>query len=154
LTDVNSVVLSRCRENLSLPCNASSRHQNVHLRQLDWFSAMDTDGIPSTRGLIAEANPDIIFGADIVYDPSIIPPLIATIHLAISAVGSTGRPPVFAVLALTVRNPETFRCFLNSAEEAFTVIILDTTVAEIEDGRGDERSIQEVVIIQLGAKDQ
>jgi hypothetical protein len=46
--------------------DASSRHQHVHLRRLDWFSALDANGILSVRGLIAEADPDVILGADIV----------------------------------------------------------------------------------------
>lgn len=83
LTDVNDFVLSRCRDNLDLPCStlrrisdelehgytlsdASSRHQRLQLRQLDWFSALDTDGISSIRGLMAEADQDVIVGADIV----------------------------------------------------------------------------------------
>ncbi|KAF9785712.1 hypothetical protein BJ322DRAFT_1055945 [Thelephora terrestris] len=48
LTDVNDVVLSRCRENVNLPCNASSGHQHLQFRQLDWFSALHADDIPFT----------------------------------------------------------------------------------------------------------
>ena len=46
--------------------DASSRHEQVYLRQLDWFSALDADGVSSVRGLMAEADPDVILGADIV----------------------------------------------------------------------------------------
>ena len=83
LTDVNDVVLSRCRENLNLPCSAfgnfltnfqrgytltdaSSRHRLLQLRQLDWFSALDVNEISSVCGFMTEADPDIILGADIV----------------------------------------------------------------------------------------
>ena len=83
LTDVNNVVLSRCRDNLNLPCStlrkfptndqrcytltdASSRHQLLQFRQLDWFSALDVNEIYSVLGFMAEADPDVILGADIV----------------------------------------------------------------------------------------
>lgn len=46
--------------------DASSRHQLLQLRQLDWFSALDMDEVSSIRALMAEADPDIILGADIV----------------------------------------------------------------------------------------
>jgi len=112
---------------------------------------MDTDGISSIRELVAEANPDVILGADIVrflfrslftncelivrnqvYDPSIIPPLIATIHLVMSATGSTGRPPVSAVLALTVRKLETFRCFLDAAGKPVCPPAFDTPLIPVQ----------------------
>ncbi|KAF9643953.1 hypothetical protein BDM02DRAFT_3191056 [Thelephora ganbajun] len=153
LTDVNNVVLSRCRDNLDLSCNASARHRRLRLRQLDWFSALDADRISSVRGLMAEADPDVILGADIVYDPSIIPPLIATLHLAISANKSAGRYPVSALLALTVRRPETSRRFLDAAEEVFIITTLDITTEEIELGQNDGHSGQEIIIIQLDMKD-
>jgi len=101
---------------------------------------------------MAEADPDVVLGADIVYDPSIIPPLIATLHLAISAKRSTRRYPASAVLALTVRRPETFRHFLNAAEKVFTVTGLDTTTTEIGWRNGDSGG-QEIVVIQLDVKD-
>jgi hypothetical protein len=41
-------------------------HQLLRLRQLDWFSALNVNEIASIRGLMAEADPDVIFGADIV----------------------------------------------------------------------------------------
>jgi len=46
--------------------DASARHLHLHLRQLDWFSALDVNGISSARELMVEANPDFILGADIV----------------------------------------------------------------------------------------
>lgn len=46
--------------------DASSRHQLLQLRQLDWFSALDMNEVSSIRALMAEADPDVILGADIV----------------------------------------------------------------------------------------
>jgi len=153
LTDVNNIVLSRCRDNLNLPCNASSKHRYLRLGQLDWFSASDPNEISSVRELMAEADPDVILGADIVYDPSIIQPLISTLRLAISASQSTRRYSVSAVLALAVRNPETFRQFIDAAEKELTVTNLNTTSVEPELVTGDNHSGNEIVILQLGLKE-
>jgi len=46
--------------------DASARHQYLRLRQLDWFSALDVNGISSARELMVEADPVFILGADIV----------------------------------------------------------------------------------------
>lgn len=70
------------------------------------------------------------------------------------------------MFALTVRKPETFRLFLDAAGkhlqllpsnipaytgigEVFIVTSLNTTAIEMEQGKGDEHSGQEIVIIQL-----
>lgn len=46
--------------------DASSRHQHLQFRQLDWFSALDANEISLVHGLTAEADPDVLLGADIV----------------------------------------------------------------------------------------
>ena len=46
--------------------DASSGHQNLQFRQLDWFLALHPDRSSSVRDMMAEADPDIILGADIV----------------------------------------------------------------------------------------
>ena len=74
------------------------------------------------------------------------------------------------MLALTVRKPETFRRFLDAAGEPLCPILSDvlaytgtgeafvvtslgaTTTAEVERGRRDEHSGQEIVIMQLDIK--
>lgn len=75
-----------------------------------------------------------------------------------------------AVLALTVRRPETFRHFLDAAgkrsrllpfdvlayagaEEVFVVTNLDKTATEVELGQRNGDSGQEIAIIQLYLKD-
>lgn len=46
--------------------DASSRHHHLQVKQLDWFSSLDADGISDVRDLMAKADPDFVFGADIV----------------------------------------------------------------------------------------
>jgi hypothetical protein len=46
--------------------DASSGHQHLQFRQLDWFSALHADDIPFVRDMMAEADADLILGADIV----------------------------------------------------------------------------------------
>ena len=58
-------IFDECRRGYTLT-DASSRHQLLQFKQLDWFSALDVNEISSTRGLMAEADPDVILGADIV----------------------------------------------------------------------------------------
>ena len=58
-------ISDECQRSYTLT-DASSRHQLLHFKQLDWFSVLDVNEISSTRGLMAEADPDVILGADIV----------------------------------------------------------------------------------------
>lgn len=46
--------------------DVSSRHNHLQLRQLNWFSSLYMDGMRSVRDMMTEADPDFIFGADIV----------------------------------------------------------------------------------------
>ncbi|KAI0673724.1 putative methyltransferase-domain-containing protein [Trametes maxima] len=112
LTDVNEAVLQRCEDNLRLRCNQSHLHPNLNLRTLDWFDAMDAES-GSIQAFFAEARPDVILGADVVYDPSIIPPLVRVLVLALAHRGD-GKKPV-AYIALTQRNEITLANFLRHA---------------------------------------
>ncbi|TFY71174.1 hypothetical protein EVG20_g1823 [Dentipellis fragilis] len=111
LTDVNDEVLQRCNNNIRLPCNSSSRHQNISVRSLDWTDAMDADRTPHLQRVLDEIDPDIILGADIVYHPDIIPALVATLKLALETKSERHRE-VF--LVLTVRNESTLERFVGA----------------------------------------
>ncbi|KAJ3936148.1 MAG: putative methyltransferase-domain-containing protein [Lentinula lateritia] len=116
LTDVNEEVLSQCRHNIQLSCNVSSTHKSVQFRVLDWEEALRTDHEPLVALLRDEINPDVILGADIVFDPSLVPPLISLIALALQ-LGPKNGIQRSAIITLTIRNAETFRLFMNHAEE-------------------------------------
>ncbi|KAN0100241.1 putative methyltransferase domain containing protein [Tylopilus felleus] len=106
LTDVNSTVLGRCQNNVKLPCNKSSSHPNVHYASLDWLDSFS--GQEGLKSFFNEAKVDIVLGADTVFDPVLVPPLVQTIFLALSY-----KPTQMALIALTVRNKETLRYFLD-----------------------------------------
>ncbi|KAI3622512.1 hypothetical protein WG66_015749 [Moniliophthora roreri] len=115
LTDVNGEVLSRCQYNVTLPCNLSSSHKNIHYRNLDWFDAMG-DNQEGLQHFLDESSPELILGADIIFDPALIPPLVALLSLALRpGETQTGR---IAVIAMTIRNIDTFQAFLSIAEDS------------------------------------
>ncbi|CAK5280722.1 unnamed protein product [Mycena citricolor] len=110
LSDVNESVLVRCQANVQLECNRSASHPSIQCRFLDWSVALDPAEIDTVRSmLVNEVDADIILGADIVFDPTLIPALVAILRLALS----TGRPKT-ALIALTVRNPDTMDLFVQS----------------------------------------
>ncbi|EAU92324.2 hypothetical protein CC1G_00543 [Coprinopsis cinerea okayama7 len=118
LTDVEDTVLATCRDNVDLPCNTSSTHGGVKTQQLDWYAALDENRRPEMVSLLHRTlDPDVIIGADIVFDPSLIGSLLATLEIALRSTRAT-----FALIALTRRNPETMAKFMSSAiERGFTV---------------------------------
>ncbi|KAJ7216779.1 hypothetical protein B0H12DRAFT_1241806 [Mycena haematopus] len=123
MSDVNDSVLSRCRDNARLPCNLSSSHPNLNCCFLDWSAALDPDGIaPLTSLLNDEIDADIILGADIVFDPDLIPPLVAVLRLALQAKVR----PRCALIALTTRNPTTMEKFTDAVQDA------DLTLKKLE----------------------
>ncbi|KAG1757061.1 hypothetical protein EDB19DRAFT_1655580 [Suillus lakei] len=117
LTDVNAGVLSRCRDNVQLRCNRSSNHPNIFFSTLDWFDALS---LPLSENAVAaflsKARVGIVIGADIVFDPSLVPPLVATLRLALSFPSTR-----MAVVALTVRNERTLAHFLTEAAKELCV---------------------------------
>lgn len=108
----------------------SSTHQFIHYRSLDWVEALQPDVGPLEALLQDEINPDIVLGADIVrftlhrcryhrflqvFDPTLVLPLITLITLALRP-GCSHKTQKSAIIALTVRNTETFQLFLNYAQ--------------------------------------
>ncbi|KAJ6623162.1 putative methyltransferase-domain-containing protein [Mycena sp. CBHHK59/15] len=118
MTDINDVVLSRCRDNIQLPCNLSSAHPDVRCCFLDWSAALDADELmPLTSLLSDEIDADLILGADIVFDPDLIPVLVAVLCLALQAGPSSNARPKCALIALTKRNPATMQKFLDAIRD-------------------------------------
>ncbi|KAG1774020.1 hypothetical protein EV702DRAFT_1127831 [Suillus placidus] len=111
LTDVNAGVLSRCRDNVQLRCNQSSNHPNITFSTLDWFDALSLP--PSENAVTAflsKASAGVVIGADIVFDPILVPPLVATLRLALSFESTR-----MVVVSLTVRNEQTLAHFVTEA---------------------------------------
>ncbi|KAG7099775.1 hypothetical protein E1B28_001587 [Marasmius oreades] len=132
LTDGNEVVLAQCRKNVSLDCNLSSSHPDVHYGNLDWFDALEND--PRLDGFIKECDPDLVLGADIVFDPTLIEPLVALLSQLLRR-KDRGR---MSIIALTVRKEETYRGFLTAVQER------GMTVEELSFERNSEMFIETI----------
>ncbi|KIY50680.1 hypothetical protein FISHEDRAFT_11607, partial [Fistulina hepatica ATCC 64428] len=102
LSDGSAPVLARCKSNVELECNLSSKHPAIHYTELDWTN-VSADYFSN-----ANINPDIVLGADVIFEPSIVPPLARTIRLAVHARHTD------ALIALTVRNEDTLNAFLSA----------------------------------------
>ncbi|KAF9024092.1 hypothetical protein BDZ89DRAFT_1017730 [Hymenopellis radicata] len=111
LTDVNSDVVSRCISNVKLPCNKTSPNTRIDFGSLDWSDALLPDYSSLRRHLQDDINPDVILGADLVFDPSLVPALISTLTLALES-GARRR---YALIALNVRKQETHALFRSTA---------------------------------------
>ncbi|KAG8739337.1 hypothetical protein FRC10_005763 [Ceratobasidium sp. 414] len=99
--------------------------QHTQVRALDWNDSVDPNRIAYAHAILDEADADVILAADVVYDPSIIPPLTRTLRLALDRPGSDSLPVKrVAYVALTLRREETFAEFIKSAakEEEHLVI--------------------------------
>jgi len=57
-------------------------------------------------------HPDLVIGADIVFDPCLIPGLVGTIKMSLE------RPTSCALIALTIRNKSTLAYFLSHLQES------------------------------------
>ncbi|KAJ2984488.1 hypothetical protein NUW54_g10491 [Trametes sanguinea] len=145
LTDVNEHVLSRCEHNLRLRCNQSCHHPNLNFRPLDWFDALSDDRRSSVQELLEDARPDVILGADVVYDPSIIPPLVDVLALALTPREDGANPEAY--IALTQRNEDTLANFLHEAGVLKELAIHHVAGSTVADRRADVR--RRVCVCQL-----
>ena len=110
----------------------SSQHSQLRFRTLDWFDATIPNSSLLVEALFDDALPDIILGADVVgldvlrrashrtqglsvqvYDPSIIPPLVQVLALALRPRAGDKQPEAY--IALTQRNEHTLADFLQQA---------------------------------------
>ncbi|KAF8625666.1 hypothetical protein AX15_005245 [Amanita polypyramis BW_CC] len=118
LTDVNEQVLLRCHNNINLPCNLSSLHPHTHCRILDWSLSLDDPPSYACQEFLAETNADLIVGADIVFDPSLIPALVGMLKLSLSIPVKDLTFSKKALIALTIRNADTMAAFVNSVKDS------------------------------------
>ncbi|KAF9532088.1 hypothetical protein CPB83DRAFT_760781 [Crepidotus variabilis] len=106
LTDSDPQIVGRCQRNLSLPCNRSSAHSNINCLELDWKDSVCYSGeSPLVALLHQKIKPNIILGADVVFDPSLILYLVETLRTGLQGEATT------ALIALTLRNLETLSTF-------------------------------------------
>ncbi|KAI0073952.1 hypothetical protein K474DRAFT_125683 [Panus rudis PR-1116 ss-1] len=117
LTDVRPDVLRRCESNVVLPCNKSSQHSNVHYELLNWADAISDSTAGEVKDKIAQIAPDIVLGADVLFDPSDIPALVKVLDIALQSLEGTRQ----ALIALTIRNADTVKGFLDAAGQQLEV---------------------------------
>ncbi|GJE86202.1 methyltransferase-domain-containing protein [Phanerochaete sordida] len=151
LTDANSEVLARCLKNVNLACNKSAAHPRIATARLDWTDSLDPEGVKSVQDLLEKASPDVILGADVVYDPSIISPLVETLRIALENQNRT------AFIALTERNQNTLAQFVQTARAALAMEELQITLSDMGtfwgiSDLGDSMPDQNVKIFQLSTR--
>ena len=100
LTDCHDEVLGNLRHNVEV--NLGKDDAVVRVEELDWESVSESS-LP--------CKPDILLGADIVFDGRVIPSLVRTIHLLLSSSSSCK-----AHIACTVRNQDTLDLFLSECK--------------------------------------
>nr|CDI53460.1 conserved hypothetical protein [Melanopsichium pennsylvanicum 4] len=122
LTDMPGQVITRARDTLHVN-NLDSPPSIAEIRELDWLElsaerqqSQQRDDLP-TINFLAEAKPTLILAADVVYDPNLIDPLVETIRACLEAGTRTCR----ALVASTIRNPETYSAFEKSLGKYCTV---------------------------------
>jgi len=95
---------------LVLPCNDLVRHTHMFVTELDWRSPP-----AQLASEISDARPDVILACDVVYDPDIIPSLLAVIQLALESAEE-------AWIAGALRNPATVQAFIGQIEDSGLVV--------------------------------
>ena len=102
LTDCHDEVLSNLQHNVEVNLGKDDAVV-VKVEELDWESVSESS-LPN--------KPDILLGADIVFDGRVIPSLVRTIHLLLSTPSSCK-----AHIACTVRNQDTLDLFLSECKK-------------------------------------
>lgn len=118
MTDVPGQVVARIRDTLQVN-GLDSASSVVEVKELDWLElcaerqqSRQRDDLP-TLNLLSEAKPTLVLAADVVYDPDLIDPLVETIRACLEAGTKTCR----ALVASTIRNPETYGGFKKALGE-------------------------------------
>jgi len=128
MTDYSDEVLERCRHNIRLPCNQLSSREEVSAQHLSWFDCLeDSPHRPAARAQVEAIAADVVIGSDLIYDATIIPPLVSTLALTLEI-----SAPVGAFIALAIRRTATFDLFketLSASGLTFADIPLDTMVS-------------------------
>ncbi|WFD33275.1 hypothetical protein MCUN1_000088 [Malassezia cuniculi] len=109
LTDLEGSVLSRLHETARL------NHCTAHIAHLDWTQP-DID-------FLTRVNATVVLAADTVYDPELVRPLAQTIRAALIGDNSperttSGASAAVALVASTVRNPDTYAKFNKELNDA------------------------------------
>lgn len=84
---------------------------------LDWLDALSLPlSENAVTAFLSKASIGVVIGADIVFDPILVLPLVATLRLVLSFESTR-----MVVVALTVRNEQTFAHFMTEAVKELCV---------------------------------
>ncbi|KAH7906474.1 putative methyltransferase-domain-containing protein [Hygrophoropsis aurantiaca] len=147
MTDVNEDVLARCQNNTQLPCNPSSLHPNVRYCTLNWSDAIGP-AVSPLRSMLSDVAPEMILGADLVFDHALFPSLVGVLALALENGAN-------ALIALTIRNEDTLKEFLRQAQEGLQfeeLLYTPSRTAFVGPSDGDVDGGQEVKIFRFSKK--
>ncbi|PWN23911.1 hypothetical protein BCV69DRAFT_13639 [Microstroma glucosiphilum] len=128
-TDLPSIVRGKLKKTFEHNdvTTSTTADTDVQLLDLDWVElehevkegksqddpSSASNGQASPTQALAAFAPNLILGADIIFDPSIISPLVTTIKCALEAGAAKSRAPSpQALVASTVRNVSTYSRFL------------------------------------------
>eukprot|EP00890_Picochlorum_soloecismus_P004567 jgi/Picsp_1/5110/NSC_02473-R1_s-adenosyl-l-methionine-dependent methyltransferase domain-containing protein len=120
-TDGDVRTLENCRENLQ---ENNALGPNIHLKQFQWESGW-SDVAEFVGNCSEEFNTNgiVILGADLLYDPCIIPVIVPLLRDALIHHGGTN----CAYLATARRSEETMKKFLHAVEQEEDLIMEDIT---------------------------
>lgn len=123
-------MLLRCRDNVQLPCSkfralystkgglnacfsdSLTDHRRVYYSVLDWNLALEPS--ISAKDLLPSADPELIIGADLVFDPLLVPSLVSTVAKFLQPTPSQSSKS--AIIALTLRIEKTMEYFLQTTQ--------------------------------------
>ncbi|CAO1629992.1 unnamed protein product [Sympodiomycopsis kandeliae] len=103
-TDLAEVVTNKLDATIRL--NNLSDSPVMKLLPLNWSDVEEQD--PATLEVLHSITPTTILGADIIFDPTIIPSLVCTISYLLKI----GKQASQAIISSTIRNVETYDVFL------------------------------------------
>ncbi|KAL7417355.1 putative methyltransferase-domain-containing protein [Mrakia frigida] len=159
LTDFDERVLDGLRDNLKLN-ELPIDDLKLRVDRLDWSYAQDEEAKGAVKEMGDQLDVELIFAADVAYDPVLGPPLVATLRLLLepsasspSAFNSSSFPPKrrTALVATTIRNPTTFEAFISQARSSgLKVTDLELPMEQVFWGCGEGGSEDATVrLIQL-----
>ncbi|TVU17898.1 hypothetical protein EJB05_33959 [Eragrostis curvula] len=141
LTDGDSSTLTNMKENMELnnlcvggehPKLLDECTNKVECKYLSWEEVSESD--------LGGCQPDIVLGADIIYDPICVPHLVRVLSTMLRRDGYQGKTngtssdefvtegPI-AYIAIVVRNVDTFNCFGKAAADAKLSVVNITSNA-------------------------
>ncbi|XP_020113617.1 putative uncharacterized protein DDB_G0277003 isoform X1 [Ananas comosus] len=125
LSDGDMSTLTNMKANVELNCTNGSSNRVAECKYLPWESASEAE--------LQQYRPDIVLGADVIYNPQCLPHLIRVLSILlkpqnreevdnrISLHEAEGSPVSY--IATVVRNLDTFNYFLRLASEANLLVL-------------------------------